>query len=75
MAKLVLNEVKPEDLMAGQNYLLYRDKQEDIQWEWAFGILKVDKSGWVTDDELVRDKPLDWPTKIFETPDGSRIVA
>jgi hypothetical protein len=73
MAKMVLDEVRPEDLVEGQDYLLFREGP-GVRAEWVFGILKLCRAGWATDDELISDKPLGWPTRIFESPDAKHIV-
>ncbi len=74
MAKLVLKEVKREDLKPGQDYMLYHEyAPEQGGGEWIFGIWKLDKSGWAMND--APDALPDWPTQIFESPDVQRLVA
>lgn len=71
--KLVLHEVKMEDLEPGKDYLLYHSLPS--RWtgtEWIFAVWKTDGSGWSATG--ASDEFPDWPTQIFETPDVSRLV-
>jgi len=68
----MLDEVKPEDLVPGQDYLLFHAyPPEQGGGEWIFGIWK-NGGGWAFND--APDALPDWPTQIFESPDARKVV-
>jgi len=64
--KMVLNEVFKDDLVEGQDYLLFHEELEIV-----FGIWNGDC--WVFEDKPTEN--MDWATKVFESPRMDRVVS
>ena len=69
MDKMVLNEVARNDLVKGQDYLVVYEVESGN--EIVFSVWDGDR--WNFED--ASPAPLDWATRIFESPSMDRVVS
>ena len=72
--KLVLEQVKPEDVMVGEDYLLMREHKASDGYapyrEWVTAIAAHDM--WAFDSGPYKDRK--WPTMVFQCPRKGQLV-